>query len=54
MHFKATKEWNGLVGDLIQDKADVIVAPFSFTQERSLVIDYMLPFHYDSFYFFIR
>ena len=26
--------WNGLVGDLVADRADVVVAPLSFTHER--------------------
>uniref|UniRef100_T1J761 Glutamate [NMDA] receptor subunit 1 n=1 Tax=Strigamia maritima TaxID=126957 RepID=T1J761_STRMM len=40
------KEWTGLVGELVNDKADMIVAPLTINQERSFVVDFSKPFKY--------
>jgi len=40
------KQWTGLVGELISKKADMIVAPLTINQERSLFIEFSNPFKY--------
>jgi hypothetical protein len=49
-----TGEWFGLVGDLVQDRADVVAAPLSFTHERNMYIDSMLPFYIEPVNYFVR
>ncbi|XP_022258617.1 glutamate receptor 3-like [Limulus polyphemus] len=39
-----TKRWNGLVKELIEDRADVAVAPFTISHEREKVITFTKPF----------
>ncbi|XP_076330231.1 glutamate receptor 2-like [Tachypleus tridentatus] len=39
-----TKRWNGLVKELIDDRADVAVAPFTISHEREKVISFTKPF----------
>jgi ionotropic glutamate receptor NMDA 1 len=38
--------WNGMIGELIYDKADMIVAPLTISPERAEVIDFSKPFKY--------
>lgn len=40
------KEWNGLIGELVYDRADMIVAPLTINPERAQVIDFSKPFKY--------
>ena len=44
LHFQDTGKWNGLVGALIDGKADMSLASLSITEERSQVIDFSVPF----------
>ena len=45
---KVNDTWNGLIGDLLQDKADMIIAYLSITSLRSEVVDFSDPFLYGS------
>ncbi|KAL3319324.1 Glutamate receptor 1 [Cichlidogyrus casuarinus] len=38
------QEWNGMVGELIKDKADLAVAPLTINHARALVVDFSEPF----------
>uniref|UniRef100_A0AAN0N7N0 Glutamate [NMDA] receptor subunit 1 n=1 Tax=Polyphagotarsonemus latus TaxID=1204166 RepID=A0AAN0N7N0_9ACAR len=40
------KKWNGLIGEIVMKKADLIVAPLTINPERSLFIDFSKPFKY--------
>lgn len=40
------KEWNGLIGELVNDRADMIVAPLTINPERAQVIEFSKPFKY--------
>ncbi|RXM34087.1 Glutamate receptor 3 [Acipenser ruthenus] len=40
----ATKIWNGMVGELVYEKADIAVAPLTITLVREEVIDFSKPF----------
>ena len=40
------KEWNGMVGELVNGKADLIVAPLTINPERAEHIDFSKPFKY--------
>lgn len=40
------KIWNGMVGDLVNRKADLSVAPLTINPERAKVIDFTKPFKY--------
>jgi len=37
--------WNGLIGELIAEKADMIFVPIIVTPERSIEIDFTVSFH---------
>ncbi|XP_043925424.1 glutamate receptor 1 isoform X1 [Protopterus annectens] len=39
-----TKQWNGMVGELVYSRADVAVAPLTITLVREEVIDFSKPF----------
>lgn len=41
-----TKEWNGMMGELIRGEADMIVAPLTINPERAASIDFTKPFKY--------
>jgi ABC-type amino acid transport substrate-binding protein len=41
-----TKQWNGMIGELIDGKADLIVAPLTINPERAAFIDFTKPFKY--------
>ncbi|KAL8615464.1 hypothetical protein ACOMHN_053800 [Nucella lapillus] len=41
-----TKQWNGMMGELIDKKADLIVAPLTINPERAAFIDFTKPFKY--------
>ena len=40
------KEWNGMMGELVDGKADLIVAPLTINPERAEHIDFSKPFKY--------
>ena len=40
------KEWNGMLGELIREKSDLIVAPLTIDPERAEAIDFSKPFKY--------
>ena len=42
----AKKEWNGLIGELVNDRADMIVASLTINPERANVIEFSKPFKY--------
>ena len=39
-----TGEWNGLIRELIDERADMIMTAFTINQIRSSVIDFSVPF----------
>lgn len=47
-HFlvSAKKEWTGLIGELVSDRADMIVAPLTINPERAEFIEFSKPFKY--------
>ncbi|KAG8298609.1 Glutamate receptor ionotropic, NMDA 1 [Homalodisca vitripennis] len=40
------KEWTGLIGELVNDRADMIVAPLTINPERAEFIEFSKPFKY--------
>lgn len=40
------KEWNGLIGELVAERADMIVAPLTINPERAEFIEFSKPFKY--------
>lgn len=40
------KEWTGLIGELVGDRADMIVAPLTINPERAEFIEFSKPFKY--------
>ncbi len=48
------KRWTGLMGELKEGKADMIVAPLTINQERSAVIDFSKPFKYQGLTILIK
>lgn len=40
------KEWNGLIGELVSERADMIVAPLTINPERAEFIEFSKPFKY--------
>jgi hypothetical protein len=41
-----TGTWSGLMGEILSDKADMILAPFTVSPERTSFIDFTKPFKY--------
>ncbi|KPM07528.1 glutamate receptor 1-like protein 1 [Sarcoptes scabiei] len=39
-----SKDWNGMVGELIRQEADIAIAPLTITSARERVIDFTKPF----------
>ncbi|XP_043231304.1 ionotropic receptor 25a-like [Amphibalanus amphitrite] len=39
-----TNEWNGVVGDLVAKKTDIVIAALTMTSEREEVIDFVAPY----------
>lgn len=39
-----TEEWNGMVGELIRNEADIAIAPLTITSARERAIDFTKPF----------
>lgn len=42
----ARKEWTGLIGELVNERADMIVAPLTINPERAEYIEFSKPFKY--------
>ena len=40
------QEWNGLIGELVKENADLIVAPLTINPERAQVMEFSKPFKY--------
>jgi ionotropic glutamate receptor NMDA 1 len=40
------KEWTGMVGELVNEQADLVVAPLTINPERAQAIDFSKPFKY--------
>ncbi|XP_078700018.1 glutamate receptor ionotropic, kainate 2-like [Branchiostoma floridae x Branchiostoma belcheri] len=40
-----TGQWNGMIGDVLNGKADIALAPLSITSERQTVGDFTLPYY---------
>lgn len=40
------KEWTGLIGELVNERADMIVAPLTINPERAEFIEFSKPFKY--------
>ncbi|GAB6030252.1 Glutamate [NMDA] receptor subunit 1 [Chamberlinius hualienensis] len=40
------KEWTGLMAELVNDRADMIVAPLTINQERAQAVEFSKPFKY--------
>jgi len=40
------KEWTGLIGELVYERADMIVAPLTINPERAEYIEFSKPFKY--------
>ncbi len=38
--------WNGLMGQVLEDKADMILAPITITPDRMNFVDFTKPFKY--------
>ena len=38
--------WNGLMGELLSDRADLILAPLTINPERAAAADFTIPFKY--------
>ena len=49
-----TNKWNGVIADILEDVADVGVAPFILSHSRSQAIDFLLPFDIEEDSFFVR
>lgn len=40
------KEWSGLIGEIVNERADMIVAPLTINPERAEFIEFSKPFKY--------
>ena len=40
------KEWTGLIAELVNERADMIVAPLTINPERAQAIEFSKPFKY--------
>lgn len=40
------KEWTGLIGEIVNERADMIVAPLTINPERAEFIEFSKPFKY--------
>ncbi|XP_077864841.1 glutamate receptor ionotropic, NMDA 1-like [Saccoglossus kowalevskii] len=48
------KRWNGMVGELLDGKTDLIVAPLTINNERATFIDFSKPFKYQGLTILVR
>ena len=53
-HCQANGLWNGLISDLLEERADTVVTALDLSHARSLVVDFCLPFMKESYIFAIR
>ena len=42
----AVQEWTGLIGELVEERADLILAPLTINPERAQVMEFSKPFKY--------
>ncbi len=42
----SSQEWTGLIGELVEERADLIVAPLTINPERAQVMEFSKPFKY--------
>ena len=40
------QNWNGLMGEIVNERADMILAPFTLNPERAAYVDFTKPFKY--------
>ena len=40
------QEWTGLIGELVAERADLILAPLTINPERAQVMEFSKPFKY--------
>ena len=40
------QEWTGLIGEIVEERADLIVAPLTINPERAQVMEFSKPFKY--------
>jgi len=43
-HNKTSGEWSGMIGDLLSQKADLVLADLTITHEREQVMDFTMPY----------
>ncbi len=48
------KRWDGMIGELINYQADMIVAPLTITPERAEDIEFTKPFKYQGITILVR
>jgi len=48
------KEWTGLIAELVNEQADMIVAPLTINPERAQVIEFSKPFKYQGITILIK
>ena len=53
-HHHNKDRWDGLVGELLDSKADLIVATLTINPERAEVIDFTKPFKYQGLTILVR
>ncbi|XP_035685555.1 glutamate receptor 1-like [Branchiostoma floridae] len=49
-----TGKWNGMIGDVLYGKADIVMAPLFITSERQKVGDFTLPYYDNGMVFAIK
>lgn len=47
-------KWNGIIGDLVAEKADLAMAPITITTQRSQAVDFSVPFMETVFIFYFN
>ncbi|XP_058790352.1 glutamate [NMDA] receptor subunit 1 isoform X2 [Phymastichus coffea] len=45
-NYTGKKEWTGVIGEIVQERADMIVAPLTINPERAEFIEFSKPFKY--------
>lgn len=40
------QEWTGLIGEIVEERVDLIVAPLTINPERAQVMEFSKPFKY--------
>ncbi|KAL5009627.1 hypothetical protein ScPMuIL_011932, partial [Solemya velum] len=49
-----TRQWNGMIGELLTEEADMIVAPLTINPQRAEYIDFSKPFKYQGLTILVR